>query len=120
MIVKGFSLIKVQSTERINDLQNGLIYMNSLVWYRKHENDNGDVVVGDSFEAMFHVNKGKLLFCDGRIIYNYVATLSKVSYNTQIGYIGILFECFFASRRKSKKEAVHNAIRARITGGTFV
>ena len=61
MIVKGFPLIKFQSTEKIKDLQSGRIYMNSLAWYRKHENDKGDVVVGDSFEAMFHVNKGKLI-----------------------------------------------------------
>lgn len=64
MTIKGFPLIKFQSAERIEDLQNGLIYMNSLEWYRKHESDNGDVIVGDSFEAMFHVNKGKFKLSD--------------------------------------------------------
>lgn len=64
MIVKGFPLIKFQSAERINDLQNGLIYMNSLEWFRKHESKNGDIVVGDSFEAMFHLNEGKFVLPD--------------------------------------------------------
>lgn len=64
MVVKGFPLIKFQSAERIESLQNGLLYMKSLEWYRKHESENGDVVVGDRFEAMFHVNEGKLILPD--------------------------------------------------------
>lgn len=64
MIIKGFPLIKFQSAERIESLQNGLIYMNSLDWFRKHESEKGDIVVGDSFEAMLHINDGKLLFPD--------------------------------------------------------
>ena len=36
MVVKGFPLIKFQSEERIESLQNGLIYMNSLEWFRNH------------------------------------------------------------------------------------
>lgn len=64
MIIKGFPLIKFQSAKRIEDLQNGLIYMNSLEWYRKHESVNSDVVVGDSFEAKFHVNEGKIKLLD--------------------------------------------------------
>lgn len=54
MVVKGFPLIKFQSEERIESLQNGLIYMNSLEWFRNNESDNGDEVIGDSFEAMDH------------------------------------------------------------------
>ena len=57
MVVKGFPLIKFQSEERIESLQNGLIYMNSLEWFRNNESDNGDEVIGDSFEAMFHINE---------------------------------------------------------------
>lgn len=69
MVVKGFPLIKFQSRELIESLQNGLIYMNSLEWFRKHENDDGDVVVGDSFEAMLHINEGKFILPDtGEII----------------------------------------------------
>lgn len=64
MKIKGFPLIKFQSAKRIEDLQNGLIYINSLEWYRKHESKDGDVVVGDSFEAKFHVNKGKFKLID--------------------------------------------------------
>ena len=33
MVVKGFPLIKFQSRELIESLQNGLIYMNSLEWF---------------------------------------------------------------------------------------
>lgn len=64
MIVKGFPLIKFQSTERIKDLQNGLIYMNSLEWYRRDENENADNVVGDSFEGMFHINEANFILPD--------------------------------------------------------
>ena len=64
MIVKGFPLIKFQSAERIESLQDGLIYMNSLEWFRKHESENGDIVVGDSFEAMFHINEGRFILPD--------------------------------------------------------
>lgn len=64
MIVKGFPLIKFQSAERIESLQNGLLYMNSLEWFRKHESENGDVVIGDSFEAMFHLNEGMFILPD--------------------------------------------------------
>lgn len=64
MIIKGFPLIKFQSAKRIEDLQNGLIYMNSLEWYRKHESENGDIVVGDSFEAKFHINEAKFKLLD--------------------------------------------------------
>lgn len=64
MVVKGFPLIKFQSTERIESLQDGLLYMNSLEWYRKHESESGDVVVGDLFEAMFHINEGKFILPD--------------------------------------------------------
>lgn len=59
MIIKGFPLIKFQSAERIQSLQNGLLYMNSLEWYRKHEQENGDTVIGDLFEGMFHINEGQ-------------------------------------------------------------
>lgn len=64
MVVKGFPLIKFQNSKRIEQLQNGLIYMNSLEWFRNHENEKGDIVVGDSFEAMFHVNAGRLALPD--------------------------------------------------------
>lgn len=64
MIIKGFPLIKFQNATRIESLQNGLIYMNSLEWFRKHESENGDAVVGDLFEAMFHVNEGKFILPD--------------------------------------------------------
>lgn len=64
MLIKGFPLIKFQNADRIEDLQNGLIYMNSLEWFRKHENTKGDAVIGDKYEAMFHVNEGKFIIPD--------------------------------------------------------
>lgn len=64
MIIKRFSLAKFQNAARIGSLQNGLIYMNSLERFRKHESENGDVVIGYLFEAMFHVNEGKFILPD--------------------------------------------------------
>lgn len=64
MIIKGFPLIKFQSANRIKDLQNGLIYMNSLEWYRNHESENGDIVVGDLFEGKLHINEAKFKLLD--------------------------------------------------------
>ena len=55
--IKGFPLIKFKSDELIKSLQSGKIYLNSLKWFRDYENDSGDVVVGDSFEAMIHINE---------------------------------------------------------------
>lgn len=64
MQVKGIPLIKFQSEDKIKKLQDGLVYMNTLEWYRKHENTNGDMVIGDSFEGMLHFNDAELLLPD--------------------------------------------------------
>lgn len=64
MTIKGFPLIKFQNANRIQDLQNGLIYMNSLEWYRKDESDNLNNVVGDSFEGMFHINEANFVLSE--------------------------------------------------------
>ena len=59
--IKGFPLIKFKSEELIKSLQSGKIYLNNLKWFREYENDAGDVVVGDSFEAMLHVNEATFI-----------------------------------------------------------
>ncbi len=64
MIIKGFPLIKFQTANRIKDLQDGLMYMNSLEWYRKDESKNSNNVVGDSFEGMFHINEANFVLSD--------------------------------------------------------
>lgn len=64
MQVKGIPLIKFQSEDKIKRLQDGLVYMNTLEWYRKHENSNGDMVIGDSFEGMMHFNDAELFLPD--------------------------------------------------------
>lgn len=64
MQVKGIPLIKFQSEDKIKNLQDGLVYMNTLEWYRKHENSNGNMVIGDSFEGMLHFNEAELFLPD--------------------------------------------------------
>ncbi len=55
--VVGTPLIKFQSKERIDSFQKGLIYANRLSYYRKLEQTTGDIEIGDSYEAMLHVNE---------------------------------------------------------------
>ncbi len=64
MIVKGFPLIKFQSASRIQDLQNGLVYMNSLEWFRRDESENSNNVVGDLFEGMLHIHEANLVLSE--------------------------------------------------------
>lgn len=59
--VKGFPLIKFKNKEIIDSLQNGILYLNSLKWFRDYENEVGDIIVGDSYEGMLHINEGKLV-----------------------------------------------------------
>ena len=59
--VKGFPLIKFKNKEIIESLRSGKIYLNSLKWFREYENESGDVVVGDSYEGMLHINDGELI-----------------------------------------------------------
>lgn len=60
MQVKGFPLIKFSSLERIKEFQKGKVYANTLSYFRNRENETGDRDIGDSFEAMLHVNEGYL------------------------------------------------------------
>ena len=55
--VIGTPLIKFQSKERIDSFRKGLIYANRLSYYRKLEQTTGDIEVGDSYEAMLHLNE---------------------------------------------------------------
>lgn len=59
--INGFPLIKFKNTRIINSLKSGKIYLNSLKWFREYENELGDVVVGDSYEGMLHINEGELI-----------------------------------------------------------
>ena len=61
LTIKGFPLIKFQSAERIESLRQGHLYAKTLVYYRKLEEETGDADIGDGFEAMLHVNNGKLI-----------------------------------------------------------
>jgi len=58
--IKGFPLIKFQSRERIESLQAGLVYANTLRYYRELEKRTGDATIGDSYDGLFHVNEGTL------------------------------------------------------------
>lgn len=59
--VKGVPLIKFQSKDRINDFRRGIIYMKSLEYYRKREEETGENTLGDRFEAMVHANDGFII-----------------------------------------------------------
>lgn len=85
----GFPLIKFQSEDRIKSLQQGKIYMNTLAYYRKLEEKTGDVRVGDSFEGMFHVVEGKLVFPEEGEILELNNELIKTSYSD--GFVFCLF-----------------------------
>lgn len=58
--IKGFPIIKFQSKERLESLQQGLIYANKLKYYRDLEERTGDATIGDSFDGLFHVNEGMI------------------------------------------------------------
>lgn len=87
--IVGVPLIKFQSEERIKSLQQGKIYMNTLAYYRKLEEETGDVRVGDSFEGMFHVKKGELVFPDEGEVIELNDELIKTSYSD--GFVFCLF-----------------------------
>ena len=55
--ITGTPLIKFQKAKRIEQLQKGKIYANTLGYYRKLEETTGDKTVGDKFEAMVHINE---------------------------------------------------------------
>lgn len=58
--IKGTPLIKFQSSERIDDLRKGHLYAKTLGYYRKLEEETGDAEIGDSYEAMIHINEGTI------------------------------------------------------------
>ncbi len=59
--IVGFPLVKFQSSEKIKKLQQGLVYMKNLNYYRQLEKTSGNSVVGDSFEGSLHINEAKLI-----------------------------------------------------------
>lgn len=60
-LIRGVPLIKFKSRKLVESLQTGTVYLNCLKWFRDYEDDAGNVVVGDSFEGMLHVNEGQLI-----------------------------------------------------------
>lgn len=66
--VKGAPLIKFQSLDKIEKLQKGLVYANTLEYYRRLEIDTGDAEVGDSFEGKIHVNEAYIHIVDGETV----------------------------------------------------
>lgn len=58
----GAPIIKIQTSERIDSLNSGYVYMKSLKYYSNLERENpGDVDVGDEYEAQVHINSGYML-----------------------------------------------------------
>lgn len=58
LTLRGDPLIKFQDEQKIDALQKGVVYMKTLEYYRKREEETGDDTVGDLFEGMLHVNDG--------------------------------------------------------------
>lgn len=58
--LNGAPLIKFQNKNRLESFQKGIMYMKSLEFYRELERKTNDTTVGDSFEAMIHINNGTL------------------------------------------------------------
>ncbi len=56
---KGIPLIKFQSRDKIESLQNGLLYAKSLSYYNELE-ETGDKQVGDSYEGELHIANGAI------------------------------------------------------------
>ena len=59
--IKGFPLIKFHPSSRTEDLLNGCLYMKTLEWYRKLENETSDSLVGDATEALWHINEATMM-----------------------------------------------------------
>lgn len=51
-ICNSSPLIKTQSPDRITYFRNGMLYCNKLSYFRKLEEEKGDRIIGDRFEAM--------------------------------------------------------------------
>ena len=77
--VKGIPLIKFQSADRIKSLREGKLYANTLEYYRNLEQDTGDADIGDTFEAMLHINEGYLFIPENEQVSVLNDTLFKTS-----------------------------------------
>jgi hypothetical protein len=62
ILIKGIPLIKTQAEEYIDFLQKGTLYCNKLSYYRNLENEHGDSIIGDSFEAMLPLTNATVYF----------------------------------------------------------
>lgn len=61
-IISELPLIKFQDKDKIDSIRKGKIYMKSLKWYREHENEDGNTIVGDEFEGVLYLSDAKLFF----------------------------------------------------------
>ena len=59
--IKGFPLIKFHPSSRTEDLLNGCLYMKTLDWYRRLENEVSNCLVGDATEALWHINEATMM-----------------------------------------------------------
>lgn len=56
--IRGIPLVKFKDKNVIDSIQKGHIWLNPVSMYRKAENETGDTVVGDKFEAMWPIGEG--------------------------------------------------------------
>lgn len=94
-------LIKFQSKALIDSLQNGLIYANTMEFYRQKE-QGGDEHVGDAAEGMFPIANGS---------YTCVETGKTIPLNNELfhtknsfDYVFCMFNCSMTSGRFSFNE----------------
>lgn len=62
--INHLPLIKTQDHEKILYLMEGKLYCNRLSYYRNKENNDGDTVVGDKYEALIPIRNSYIFFPD--------------------------------------------------------
>ena len=108
--VKGIPLIKFQSQERIEALQQGHLYAKTLKYYRDLEQETCDADIGDEFEAMLHVNEGYIHFPDTNETFELADTLIPTSRSND--FVFCMFSIYpmlqrfsFTDEQKEKMES---------------
>ncbi|MDY3751977.1 hypothetical protein [Christensenella minuta] len=86
ILIHGKPLIKFHSKEIIEKFQKGSFYMQSLEIYRKMEVAEGNTIVGDDFEGMFHVNEAEALEPKSGKIMNIVNGLIPTVYSNDFAF----------------------------------
>ena len=123
--IKGCPIIKFQSRERLESLQKGLVYANTLSYYRKLEKQTGDTAVGDSFEGLFHVNEGIMIIPEtgDKFVLNDELIKTSASNDYVFCMFGILdnTECFqFSDEQRERMKSFGDSALIILDSNEFV